>query len=284
MHKIPNYLKNLSTNTSKCGLCIDKQDRLIKKICINSNIKKLSKNLQVSERLIYYWLKGERPIPIIKLIELGKLKNKGLLSKAYDYAEYISINGVKQKIKLCKYLTPKLSYLVGYLFGDGHIGKYHFSITDGSEENIKLAKKLLKEIFDLDVNYYHRKDRNHYEISTSWKMGILFFNKVFEMPIGSKNGKLYLPRLIKNSDLTNQKMFALGFLAADFGGNSLTQTSYKITHNVGNILKKLNIKTKIYGPYGPYKRGEAKKWVLSFNKISQKKVLNEISKTIKQFS
>lgn len=277
MYKLPNYLEDLAINTNRCRLCLDNQNKLIKNICDGSNIQIISKNLDVSERLVYYWLKKERPVSIVNLIKLNKL------SKAYKTARYISINGVKQKTKLCKRLTPKLAYLVGYIFGDGHIGRYNFQITDSSKQNIKIANKLLKEIFGLNAEYRFRKDRNYYFINKSWKIGVLFLNKVFGMPIGSKNGKLSIPKLIKKADIKIQKMFILGFLAADFGGNSLTQTSYDILKDTSQVLKKLKIKHKINGPYGPYRGNEVKKWIISFNKTAQYKINKELSEVMKIF-
>jgi len=282
--KIPNYLKKLVENVGGNNICVYNQRDLIKNLCSKENIKDLSRKLGVSDRLLYYWVKGERPIPIAKLIKLAEFENKKILCDVYENTEYVYINGVKQKTRLCKYLTPELAYLVGYIFGDGHIGNYSFSICDCSESNIKLAKKLLKDIFNLDVNYRFRSDRNCYEIGTSWKVGVLILNKVFEMPVGSKNKRLAMPSLIRDSNMLNKSMFCFGLMTADFGGNSLTQTSYKILEDVKKVLRKMEIRTCIYGPYGPYKGNESKKWILSFDKASQFKITNSLNNAIKLFS
>lgn len=274
--RISNYLGLLLEGYEGNRICLDNQEEFFK----NRNIGEIAKMMGVSERLVYYWLKGERPVPVDKLRIITDLE------KSYENANYFYINGVKQKTKLPKNLTLKLSYLIGYIFGDGHIGKndYGFSLSDASEKNIILAQKLLKKIFNLSVNYRFREDRNYYEISVSWKTGVLILNKVFEMPRGSKNGKLKIPQVIRNSSFINQVMFTLGFAAADFGGNSLTQTSYHILLEIQQILLRLNLPTKIYGPYGPYEGNEVVKWIMSFNKLESENLNLMINSMVDKFS
>ena len=145
--KIPNYL-NIFIESSRCCVCLfDHKD--ISRIIVNKKeLNNISKNLNISLRTIYYWLKGERPISINKVFELEKLLGGGLPLKYYQFCNYTSMNGVKNKTKLPKYVGTRLAYLIGYILGDGYINikgvnkkSYPFGITDISQNNIKIAVK-----------------------------------------------------------------------------------------------------------------------------------------------
>lgn len=276
--KIPNYLK-IFKEDSRCVVCLIDHKSISKNFLDKYDVNELSKYLNISPRTVYYWLKEERPISINKIFELEKLFERNLSLEYYKICKYTSINGVKNKTILPKKLDIRLSYLVGYIFGDGYInikGKnkrsFPFGLIDGSERNIKIATYLLKKIFNLNTGYSFRKDKNCYELAASWKIGVIILNKIFNMPLGYKHPNLDMPQMIKNSNQSIKLAFILGFLSADFGGNSLTQASYNIIKEVEKELKKIKIKCCLYGPYGPYKKGELSKWVLYFPKKSQEEV------------
>ena len=279
--KLDNYLEIfLEKNLQKNKICLDNLGSLIKPKLAKFSVKEISSNLNVSERLIYYWFKNQRPIPIDKLVELEEKFEMSVLEEAYNKSKFMSINGVPNKTKICRELTLELCYLVGYIYGDGHLGKnYDFLLTDFSEDNILVSRCLIKKIFGMDFKWGYRKDRNYFFIDSSWKIGQILLNKLFEMPLGKKNNKLSLPRLINNAGKKERFSFCLGLLAADYGGNSFTQTSFNLIKSINKILTENNLKSKLFGPYGPYSGNEVPKYVLFIPKETQK-IINLIHRKI----
>ena len=75
-----------------------------------------------------------------------------------------------------------------------------------------------------------------------------FFNKVFEMPIGYKKGKIRIPAIIKEASLSIKKYFVIGFFDGDGYCNktflrrnftpvvSVSQASRKMLEDIKEIL------------------------------------------------
>ena len=193
-----------------------------------------------------------------------------LWNKVFHLADYFGcMNG--KKIKLPKVLDCKLAYLLGVIFGDGHLAdpdksydkltsyNSELRITDGHEETFDSLRNVFVYLFDYKPKIYSEKSKMNklfYRFVIKSKPLHRFVMVVCGMPTGDKRGKLRLPKIIKDAPLNLQKWFISGFFDAD-GCISLTKDKWAVIHITQydtNILKEIiDISSKLgvnwLGPY-----------------------------------
>lgn len=229
-------------------------NRLLNFSLIKSNLNELSKTLKLCPRSVYYWFSGQRPIPIlsfIKIINFLGFDIKKLHKEIEDSLTGISCgSGPRKKlINLPFYLNENLSYFVGYLFGDGCLKSKEWTINFADEYFCQIDKinNILFDIFGVKGKIYSQKNKTELVIYS--KLLSLFFNKLFEMPIGTK-GRIKVPRII-NKEKSFSLYFLKGFSDADGGicrieeyGEVpkwfLKRPSIEIASKYQNILEGLN--------------------------------------------
>ncbi|MDP3765934.1 MAG: LAGLIDADG family homing endonuclease [Nanoarchaeota archaeon] len=286
MNPVKNYLFELSDNeyvNNESPICIWGLSNLlnegyteIKEIYKGNLVKLISSELKVKSqncRAFYHWLSGECPIPISKLIMFVDLwKNicdktdkdvTKVIEEAYLTANYFSTKRGK-KITLPKVLTTELAYLVGYIAGDGHLldvfkekqrtGDFEFRIEITSNDEYLFTNYVdpyFQKIFDIRGKFYKYKNRKAYEYYLSSKVLFIFLNKVFELPIGKKNGSLHVPKIILNSDSQAKASFLAGFFDTDGCvtvnkkiGFGLGDKSEELLGELKILFKDLNINTR----------------------------------------
>lgn len=219
-----------------------------------------------------------------------------LWEKIYNEAKYFgSTNG--KRIKLPKILDYKLSYLLGVIFGDGHLADPNKSydkfttynrelrITDQHKETFILLARIFKDLFDYNPKIYSEKskaDRLFYRFVINLKSLHRFLMVVCGMPVGDKRGKLKIPEIIKNAPLGLQKWFVAGFFDAD-GHIGLAKSRWPVIHISQydtNILKEIiDISSKLgiswSGPYDfKYKYNNCT--IKIYNKKDAERFLNKI--------
>ncbi|MBI2507337.1 hypothetical protein HYV89_00100 [Candidatus Woesearchaeota archaeon] len=186
----------------------------------NLSYNKLAKKYNFCSRSLYYWIDGKRPIPLkifLKIIDLSKFNFKSLLKDIQLNLEGISMgDGNRKKIvKLPFVIDEKLSYLAGYLFGDGCLKSEEYTVqfVDEYSEQINNIQELIFSLFNIKGNTI--RNGNKTELIVYSKAIWLFFNKIFNMPIGTKTD-INFPKIIyKDHDL--KLSFVKGFIDADGG-------------------------------------------------------------------
>ena len=133
------------------------------------------------------------------------------------------------KIKLPKFLDPKLAYLAGYLHGDGGFkdirksynknNRFEHKIIVGDEFEIQInrIKLLFKDLFNLNTTM--RKERIEkgerlYYLNPTCKIVYRFFTKVLGFTEGPKRN-IKIPKIIKAAPSNLMKWYLRGFVDAD---------------------------------------------------------------------
>lgn len=219
-----------------------------------------------------------------------------LWEKIYNEAKYFGSTNGKQ-IKLPKILDYKLSYLLGVVFGDGHLADPNKSydkftsynselrITDQYKGTFILLAKIFKDLFDYNPRIYSEKSKVNklfYRFVIKLKSLHRFLMVVCGTPVGDKRGKLKIPEIIKNAPLDLQKWFIAGFFDAD-GHVSLVKNRWPVIHISQydtDILKEIiNISSKLginwSGPYD-YKYKYNNCTIKIYNKRDAERFLNNI--------
>tara|TARA_Y100000310_G_scaffold335109_1_gene416351 strand:+ start:347 stop:1372 length:1026 start_codon:yes stop_codon:yes gene_type:complete len=188
----------------------------------------------------------------------------------YDNAEYFgSMNG--KKIKLPKILDADLSYLLGVIFGDGHLAdpdrsydnvttyNSELRITDQYRETFDVLNEMFRSLFDYTPALYSEQSnvgKFFYRFVIRSKPLHRFFMVVCGMPVGNKSGNLFLPEIIRSAPPELQKWFISGFFDADgcipIIGNKrpvvqITQYDSEILKEIISMSSKLGINW--CGPY-----------------------------------
>jgi len=152
----------------------------------------------------------------------------------------------KQKINLPK-ICPEFYYFLGLLSTDGHIqyetkgGKYKIMIFTSKKEEVKMIKRLIKELFNYEAslrtkNYGFSKWEN-YEIYISSKELADFLSKL-GIPPGKKSFSIKVPEIILQDSSENVWHFIRGVFDGD--GSILktrNQVIFKIAMGSENFLK-----------------------------------------------
>lgn len=282
--KLDNYLDLLLDeeidNITKCPVCIDGISEQLKNIH-NDLLKKCEGHLQEflkQNRLFqgYYSHKNNvYPIPIIKLKKLLLLWKEmchmpqedyqNLYNKIFEKAEYLKAKCSPVNINVIKSIDAKLAYLLGIIYADGSLRdiwwtykrekrfRWEISVTEELSENLDGIVRLLKEIFSIRTNVKAVYEGRWYRILFQSMILFRIFNKLFEMPMGYKKGKLRIPKTIKNSPFKIKKYFLIGFFDGDGWCSNfnhkkrftptiaVNQSSKEILEDLNEILKEAGL-------------------------------------------
>lgn len=297
-----NYLNSLLDPIDKVSSLIRIRgiEKLLEKIVGEIGQKTVKNELEISESCLRGWINGRRGIPLLHLKTIVKLQSNPIpqsyrWERIFISNKYFTLGGSPHQVKLPTFITPKLSYFVGYLYGDGYISDAHqryrdrgrmlceVKIADSTYEHINNISKILKNLFNIQVTIRDErisKGEQTYYIDPKCKTLHRFLNRLFEMPVGRKKGKLSIPSLLLQASAELRKWFIAGFFDADGSifrkkrpsGSmyvvKLKQTSLEILQDIKNLLfKDLGIVLQ-----GPYEEPE-EAWSISSGKY----------KTVKKF-
>lgn len=185
------------------------------------NFKTIANKLGVSQRLIYHYQKGTRPISIKNLFILLDLLDE--TTEKLDFSKrncLILASSSGSRNKLCKIplqFSSDLFYVAGYLFGDGclHTNKWTLSFVDEYKNHIEKISNLIKHIFEINTTITIEKGKT--ELATYSKVLFIFFKTIFEMPVGVKKNQLHIPTILGKFPKRNQLAFLSGLFDADAG-------------------------------------------------------------------
>lgn len=281
-----NYFTQLAENeyvTNNSPICVWGLGKLLDRMYIDIQenyrgalLRLISSELDIKARgcrTFYHWINNECPIPVSKFFkfvslwkEVCKKSRKEVdktIHRAFVTSDYFSTRRGK-KIKLPKFLTFELAYLLGHIAGDGHLldqlkqkrrtGDFEFRLEIASGDEYILKKYIhqyFKKIFEIDGKFYKYKNRNAYEYYVGSKVLFIFLNKVCELPEGNKKGKLHVPQMVLDSDAKIKAHFLAGFFDADgyitinkkigFGLNSEER---KLLEELKSLFEDLDINTR----------------------------------------
>lgn len=225
------------------------------------------KYLNTPRRTFYGWLNGS-PIPISKFFKLVNLwesifnrSTDYIINLAFKESEYFSVAKGK-RVRLPKETNIEFAYLIGYILGDGCLvdfrkkkvstGSFKYEIklaSDREDFAIDVIKFLFKKIFDLDIKIYQTKHKM-VEIFIQSKVLYIFLNKICDVPIGKKKGKLIVPSIFKKDSEDIKSGFIAGFFDADgciYEKNKLIyfgQADKNFLIEISQLLLELNMLTR----------------------------------------
>ncbi len=253
------------------NIYIKNANHFVKLIVENSSFKKieLAKILQVSPSSVSKWLYSNVAIPITSFNFLYQLsKNKRIPDKIMFSTK--SGSGIRTWV-LPNELNSKLAYLLGYLAGDGclHTNSYTISFVFNNLNECKRILSTLRKLFHIEADYDNYK--TYFVVRLNSKVLHLFFNKLFDFPLGKKKGKLQVPSLIQNSSSKIKLQFIRGFFNAD-GCLCHTEKTYALMfkQSTERFLKQLKIMLLEFGYNlnGPYFDKQNDSWLLATWKAS----------------
>ena len=158
----------------------------------------------------------------------------------------------KQIIKIPKFVDPNISFISGFLIGDGHLAKDGFRIIVDivSIDLLKILSKKFEEVFGIDVKIKRKVDKRP-NMQLRWKIDFrskpiwLLFNLVFGIPSGKKSEHVTIPSVVLEDEKC-RKMFFSGLFLADGGRKgkriSFTTISEKLFVDVQHLLQQFEIR------------------------------------------
>jgi len=252
--------------------------------------KLVPEKLGVHHIMLYSYKSGKKAISVQNLYKLLILwkeycqKTDRDIQKKWDEiyeSDFVfSVHKGLQPTKLPKYLTPKLSYLVGWICGDGHMTDYgnHYliKISEKSLDELYLLRSLFKDLFGIDVPIFQIYEGGQ-AIQFGNKPIFRFLTRVLKVKVGE------VPGFVKNLDPINKKHFLIGILDSEGSVDSsylesriiIHQASSKFLEEIIDLFKDIDI--RFTGPY----RHETKLGIWYHIQIRKKA---DISKFIKEIS
>jgi len=217
----------------------------------------IPKNLGIIYSGIYAYKNGRKAISIQMLYKLlilwGKYCNKTKKDVESKWNEIfnsnfsLSTHNKCQKVVLPKFISPKLSYLMGWLCGDGHFSDsgnhYIVKISEKSTKQLWFVlKPLIKELFNLDAPIFKRY-MNGYAVQFGSKPILRFLKNVLKISVGK------IPSIIKNMDGVNKRYFLMGIFDSEGSINEdymnsaivITQAKKEFLIEVSEISKEIGV-------------------------------------------
>ena len=196
---------------------------------VKNNWRKLNVRKLIPERfgirsgVFYGYKNGKKAISILTVYKLLLLwqefcnKSDVELHKKWDEIYHsnftLSTHSKCQRVILPKFLFPKLSYLLGWICGDGYLkcskNRYTIKVSEKSINQLKLVlKPLFKEIFDADPPIFKRSSRG-YALKIGSKPIFRFLTQVIKVKVGE------IPTIVRNMDRINKIHFLAGILDSE---------------------------------------------------------------------
>lgn len=266
--KIPlgNYLLDLISKSDgkECSLYLnnitqklqDIWEETVKDNPRNVHVRKIiPERLGVHPMMFYGYKNGKKSIPIQALYQLliiwkekcGKedIEFKKKWDEIYYSEFYLSTHSRHQQIYLPRFLNPKLSYLMGWICGDGHLSDYgnHYiiKISEKSTGQLKyILKPLFKDLFNIKVPIFQIY-KGGYAIQVACKPVFRFLTQVLKIKVGE------IPELVNRLDRINKKYFLAGIFDSEgcIHNNryriTISQASLDFLEKIKEIAKELKI-------------------------------------------
>lgn len=223
------------------------------------NVRKfIPQKLGIHHAGFYSYKNGKKAIAIQMLYKLlqawkeirGKT-DKELINKwgeVFKSNFTVSVAGQGGKATLPKSITPKLSYLIGWICGDGHLSDYgnHYliKISEKSTDQLNLIlKPLFWELFGIEPPIFQRY-KNGYALQVGSKPIFRFLTQALKVKVGT------IPSFIKGMDNVNKKYFLCGIFDAEGHINQtyldsrivISQADIEFLQKISSLFSDLNIR------------------------------------------
>ena len=156
-----------------------------------------------------------------------------------------------KKIKLPYFLTPKLSYLLGWMCGDGNLSEsrnhYVVAVCEKSRKQLEfILDPLFQELFNVRAPIFRKSSRG-YVMQVGAKPVFKFFKKVLRVEVGK------IPIVIRGADSINKRYFLSGFFDAEGYVDVsdprivISQANFYFLKEIARLFEEINI--HFMGPY-----------------------------------
>jgi intein/homing endonuclease/MoxR-like ATPase len=139
-------------------------------------------------------------------------------------------------------VDENLMRLLGYYVAEGSLHevkgntwKVEFDFGDNDNENIEDVKRIVKSIFNVDVNVNSKRESKGYDVTINDKIVFLIFKYILKVSIGAKRKKV--PEIVFNSSKKAQLEFIKGWVRGDYG----VTTSKELMSDIQYLLLLNNI-------------------------------------------
>ncbi len=166
--------------------------------------------------------------------------------------------GTQKVISFPTLITEELAEFLGYVIGDGHLGKNYVEITNEDQEIINKVILLANKLFNMKVGIKRDKRSKSQNLCTlvlSSKTLVYILNVLFKIPIGKKGKKLRVPQQISKSENIAIKHFIKAYFDCDaYAGNNirsieLSSESHSMVTDISYLLKRFGIISSISKKY-----------------------------------
>lgn len=235
--RFENYLDQFIEKSKQptSSIRVKKLGALLEKIIKKVGQKTVKRKLEISNACLRGWITGRRAIPLLslkKLVEMGFRSDlrEFVWNRIFKKIEYYTLAGSPHHVKLPLFVTPRLFYFVGYLYGDGCLSDtqkrsyenggllYEIKIADFSLSQVEGIGKLFDHIFNVQPKIGKErieKGEQTYYIDPKCKVVHNFLNQIFRMPVGEKKHKLKIPPIVFQAPRKLRVWFIAGFFDAD---------------------------------------------------------------------
>ena|SRR3989344_1116645 len=133
--------------------------------------------------------------------------------------------------KLPKRLTKKLCRVIGIIHGDGNMSSSRIHITDKClDYHIQVLQPLFKDVFNLELNLFHDKNRNSYYSHVKDKKVYKYLTETLEIPKGAVRKNLKIPNYIKSLQDSLKASYISGLFDAEcYISKRQAEISFSIT-------------------------------------------------------
>ncbi|MDP3919107.1 MAG: hypothetical protein Q8Q35_04365 [Nanoarchaeota archaeon] len=188
----------------------------------NFILKEFCNNINIDYTTLWDYLNRRTAIPLDFFFKIKERYNKDF----HENFKYLESGSMKNKVKIVSKISEDLAKVLGAHVADGSLRirttkfkenknakHYELILREEYESNIFCFCKWFNKLFDFNLKY--KKEKNHFSIYVSNKVILLYFNKLFGIPLGRKTETIDIPKLIKSSNKKIKKEFLKGVLMFD---------------------------------------------------------------------
>lgn len=265
---LPNYLLGLVTESDgkESSVYLNGIEQNIQEVwseIVNNNWRTLDVRQFIPQKLgicpmgFYNCKNGKKAIAIQTLYKLFRVWRKVCEKSDEEFMNKweeifksnftISAVGRGGKVSLPKHITPRLSYLLGWICGDGHLNDYdnHYliKISEKSTNQLNLIlKPLFWELFGIKSPVFQRYKNGH-ALQVGSKPVFRFLTQVLKIKVGA------IPNFVKKMDDVNKRYFLCGIFDAEGHINKtyqdsrivISQANKEFLKNVSSLFSDLGI-------------------------------------------
>ncbi len=201
----------------------------------NKSLKEIHKELKLKINYCQFTLHAKK----------GKIPIELLDNRSYSFLK-IKEHNDKKLITIPTYLNSEFAEFLGYVMGDGYIGKNYIEISSEDIEVISRIKELSKMLFSIDAiikRDFRTKRMYRIMINSNTLVEIL---KIFGLKRGKKGKELKIPEHILKSNEDAIKLFIRSYFDCD-SSPSKKARSIELLSESNILIKQMNLLLRRFG-------------------------------------